>query len=296
MVNDGATKLSPPSSPAAQSSPLLWLTLLSLDAPAVAALWQLLFARCFHVHLRPSVTLLLALVVWLLYVADRFLDSLTVPNQSMEPLRHRFYRKRRWAFLPPFCGIFLLAGWIAWTRLDPRTFRNGAVIMLAVGAYFFLVHGRRAERHAAIPKEMFVGILFGLGTCFPVWEQISPGRIRLLVPFLLFAELCWLNCVAIEYSEWTRLRQRRFSSPHPSTAWLGRHLILAASVTALAAAAIALARPVWADEWLLAAGAISAAAFAILGFNEEKLSPDKFRVLMDLALLTPILFLPFLHW
>jgi hypothetical protein len=287
--------LSRQSSRVAQPSPLLWLTLLSLDAPAVAVLWQLLFARCFHIRLRLSLTLLLALVVWLLYVADRFLDSLTVPSQDMEPLRHRFYRRHRWAFLPAFCVIFLLAGWIAWRQLDPRTLRNGAVIMLAVGVYLFLVHWQRPKSRAVIPKEMFVGVLFGLGTCFPVWEKMLPGRTRLLGPFLLFVVLCWLNCVAIEYSEWTRLRQRRFSPPHPSTAWLGRHLILAASVTALAAGAIALARPLWPDGWLLVVETISAAAFAVLGFSEEKISPPMLRVLMDLALFTPAPFLPFLH-
>jgi hypothetical protein len=49
--------------PVSESTPLLWLTVLSLDAPAVAVLWQLLFARSFEVRLGQSITILLALVV-----------------------------------------------------------------------------------------------------------------------------------------------------------------------------------------------------------------------------------------
>jgi hypothetical protein len=294
-AKESATKMYPKSSRVTPPSPLLWLTLLSLDAPAVAVLWQLLFARCFHVRLSPSITLLLGLVVWLIYVADRFLDTLIVPSQGTEPVRHRFYRRRRWAFLLPFCGIFLLACWIAWTQLEPRTFRNGVIIMLAVGFYFFLVHLRRPKGNARIQKEMFVGILFGLGTCFPVWERLPAGRIHLLIPFLVFTELCWLNCAAIEYSEWMRLRQHEFNSPHPWTAWLGRHMILVASATALVTVGIALANPSGSDWMLPVAETLSAAAFVVLGFAGEKISPDKFRVLMDLALFTPTLFLVFWH-
>jgi hypothetical protein len=222
----------------APPSPLLWVTLLSLDAPAVAVLWQRLFVRSFEVRLSASVTVVLALVVWLIYVADRFLDTLRAPAQGPEAVRHRFYRRRRWAFVLPFGGIFVLACWMAWTRLAPQTFRDGLFILLAVGVYFSLVHLRKPEKDAWIPKEMLVGILFGLGTCFPVWEQLRSGRIELLAPFLIFTVLCWLNCAAIESAEWVRLRDRQSGRPHPWTIWLGRHTTLAASATALGAAAM----------------------------------------------------------
>ena len=292
MTNKGAANVPSKSAGAAPRSPLLWLTLLSLDAPAVAVLWQLLFARSFHVRLSPGITLLLGLVVWLIYVADRFLDTLTAPNLGIEPGRHRFYRRRRWAFLLPFCAVFLLACWIAWTQLEAQTFRNGLIVLLVVGLYFFLVHLQGPKNNARIPKEMLVGILFGVGTCFPLWERILTGRIRLLAPFLVFTELCWLNCAAIESSEWIRLRERQFNSPHPWTVWMGRHMILVASVTALLAAGISVTGRGHRDWMLPAAEGLSAAAFALLGHKEEKISPDKFRVLMDLALFTPVLFLP----
>ena len=291
-INKGAANMPSKSTGVTPRSPLLWLTLLSLDAPAVAVFWQLLFARSFHVRLSPGITLLLGLVVWLIYVADRFLDTLTAPNLGIETGRHGFYRKRRWAFLLPFCAVFLLAWWIAWTQLEPQTFRSGLIILLVVGLYFFLVHLQGPKNNAGIPKEMLVGILFGVGTCFPVWEHVLTRRILLLAPFLVFTELCWLNCAAIESSEWIRLRKRQFNSPHPWTVWMGRHMILVASVTALLAAMVAIAGRGYLDWMLPAAEGLSAATFVLLGYKEEKISPDKFRVLMDLALFTPVLFLP----
>lgn len=274
-------------------SPLLWLTLLSLDAPAVAILWQLLFARCFQIRLDASVTLLLGLVVWLIYVADRFLDTLPDQDQGIEPARHRFYRRRRWAFLLPFCGVSLLACWIVITRLEYQTLRHGLIIMFAVGFYFFLVHLQKPEKHSGIPKEMFVGILFGIGTCFPVWEQMPAGSLHLLAPFLVYTELCWLNCAAIEYSEWVRLRRRQFNAPHPWTAWLGHRMVLIAAATALVSVGLASSHTGSLDWRLPVAESFSGAAFALLGIAEEKIAPDKFRILMDLALFTPALLLPF---
>ncbi len=272
--------------PGAPASPLLWMTLLSLDAPAVAVLWQRLFARSFHARVETSVTLLLALVVWLIYVADRFLDTLPEAGQDAEAARHRFYRRRRWGFALPFFAALGLACWLAWARIPAQTFRHGLLILLAVGVYFFLVHRRKPGQ--AVPKEMLVGVLFGLGTCFPVWEQIGSGGIGLLAPFAVFTLLCWLNCAAIESSEWARLRHYRFGRPHPWTVWMGKRLTLTSGAAGLAAVGIL----AMGGDWRLAlAEILSAGIFMLLDFWGEKIALEKFRVLMDVALFTPLLFL-----
>lgn len=270
--------------------PLLWLTVLSLDAPAVAVLWQLLFARSLGVQLSPDVTILLALVVWLIYVADRVLDTLKVPSKGTEPARHIFYRRHLWAFLPPFSAAFVLAAWMSLTKLDARTFRNGMAILLAVGVYLLLIH-LLSPRREWLPKEMLVGVLFALGTCFPVWEHVPSGIGSVLPPYLIFTALCCLNCVAIEYEEWTRLRRHQSGAPHPWTIWMGRHFISITLASAIAAACligVGFAHP---TTQLLASELLSAFAFVLIRFKEKSLSTDKFRVLMDLALFTPLLFL-----
>jgi hypothetical protein len=272
------------------STPLLWLTVLSLDAPAVAVLWQLLFARSFHARLGASVTLLLALVVWLIYVADRVLDALKAPAEGAESTRHLFYRRHLWAFLFPLCTGFVLAAWISLTRLDLRTFTDGVVILLAVGAYLLAVH-LVSQGREWLPKEMLVGVLFALGTCFPVWEHMSQDVATLVGPFLLFTALCWMNCAAIEFEEWTRLRGRRFGVPHRWTVWMGGQFLLISIATAAVALGFVLVE-VGGGQWQIsAAEMLSALAFALIRYKKESLSIDQFRVLMDIALVTPLLFL-----
>jgi hypothetical protein len=275
-----------------ESTPLLWITVLSLDAPAVAVLWQLLFAHSFRVQLGWSVTVLLALVVWLIYVADRVLDALRSPTQGAEATRHLFYRRHLWAFLFPLCAVFLLTAWMALTQLDPRTFRDGLVILLAVGVYLLAVHLLSRGREW-LPKEMLVGVLFGLGTCFPVWEHLTKDAAMLVGPYLLFTALCWLNCAAIEHEEWKRLRGRQFGKPHPWTVWMGRRfmvLSLAVAATALILIVSRFGRVQW---QLLAAEFLSSLAFILIRHKEKSLSIDQFRVLIDVALFTPIFFLTF---
>ncbi|HET7214799.1 MAG TPA: hypothetical protein VFL79_14495 [Terriglobia bacterium] len=272
------------------STPLLWITRLSLDAPVVAVLWQLLFARSFHVQLAKSVTILLALVVWLIYVADRLLDVVKAPAQDAEAARHAFYRQRMWAFLFPLGGGLVLAAWISLTRLDAKTFYGGLIFLAAVGAYLLAVHLLSPGREW-LPKELLVGILFALGTSFPVWVHMSYDFSELVGPFLLFTALCWMNCAAIEYQEWTRLRSRRFGRPHPWTEWMGSQFqSISIGVAALALGFVLV--EISDIHWRLsAAEVLSALAFALVRYKEDSFSIDQFRVLVDIALFTPLLFL-----
>ncbi|HEV2245460.1 MAG TPA: hypothetical protein VGW37_02305 [Terriglobia bacterium] len=279
------------SRPVAESTPLLWLTVLSLDAPAVALLWQLLFAQSFHVRLGAGVTVLLALVVWLIYVADRVLDALRSPSHRAEATRHRFYRRYLWWFLFPLGGGSVLAAWLALTQLDVGTFGDGVVILLAVGVYLLVVHLVSPRRGWLLPKEMLVGVLFALGTCFPVWQEMTESDATLLPTCAIFAALCCMNCAAIEYAEWNRLRGRRFGLPHPWTVWMGKRFMLLSLVAAAIASIYSISGYGRLHWQVPAAELLSALAFTVIRSKEKSLSIDQFRVLVDVALFTPILFL-----
>lgn len=279
------------SRPGTESTPLLWLTVLSLDAPAVAVLWQLLFAESFHVRLGAGVTVLLALVVWLIYVADRLLDALGSPPDDAEAMRHSFYRRHLWLFLFPVCGGPVLAAWLALTQLDVRIFSDGVIILLAVGVYLLIVHLVSPRRQWLLPKEMLVGILFAAGTCFPVWQGMTESSTMLVLPCALFAALCWMNCAAIEYAEWNRLRGRRFGLPHPWTVWMGKRFTLLSLVAAAIAATYMISGYGHLHWQIPAAELLSALAFTLIRYKEKSLSIDQFRVLVDVALFTPVFFM-----
>ena len=266
-----------------------WLHLLSLDAPLVGVLWQLLFAKALRVHLAPVVNLITALVIWLIYVADRILDSYEAEESAEEAVRHRFYRAHRVAFLPAFFSVLLVTGWMAFADLGFKTWRDGLLLATIVGGYFAVVHILGGSAQKWFPKEIAVAILFGIGTFMPVGVRVQQFHLRFLLPFVLFLLVLWMNTLIIEYSEWVTLRRRDADRPHESTILVGRYLAaFGAAVGVLALSAMAsrwfpLARPI------LLAEALSAMGLAMLGWQWRRISSYAVRVAADVVLLTPLL-------
>ncbi len=242
----------------------LWPNLLSLDAPVVAVLWQILFARCFQVPVDALAALLLLATVWLIYAADRTLDAW---RGEVHSPRHEFYRRRWRELLPVWMTILGLTTWLAAGRLPEGLFLRGMILLMAVVVYFALVHSNVLRLY----KEAAVGVLFALGASLVAWGKVkTPADVTTI---LLFSGLCWMNCIAIQKWEGEKLDWS------PS---------LAAFVVACAAVTLLYAhRPV-----LGGAELASAFGFLLLDRVRPRLSADAVRVLADVALLSPILFLP----
>jgi hypothetical protein len=242
----------------------LWPNLLSLDAPVVAVLWQLLFARCFQVPVNALAAVLLLLTVWLIYAADRTMDGWRGEGQSP---RHDFYRRRWRGLLPVWIAVLGFAAWLAAERLPHGLFLHGLILLAAVGVYFALVHSSVLRLH----KEAAVGVLFALGASLVAWGKVRTPADATTI--LLFSGLCWMNCIAIQKWEGDKLDWS------PS---------IAAIVLVCAAAALLYAnRPV-----LGGAELASAFGFLLLDRVRPRLSADAVRVLADVALLSPVFFLP----
>jgi hypothetical protein len=271
--------------------PWTWLHLLSLDAPLIAVVWQLLFIETLHVRLSPIVTLLMALVVWLVYVADRILDSFQPNSAMVEAIRHRFYREHRIAFLPPFFAVLLITGWVSFADLGERMRRDGLLLALIFGAYFGVVHVLRSKAQAWFPKEIGVAILFAIGTSLPVGIRVHGLRVSFLLPFALFILVLWINTLLIEYTEWMTLREGRADRPHESTIAAGRHLaafsviVGSLALCAMASQIFTSARPI------LLAEALSALALGVLALYWRGIASHVVRIAADVTLLTPALLL-----
>jgi hypothetical protein len=251
------------------SRPWLWPNLLSLDAPVVALLWQLLFVRCFHGSLGMLPAALLAVAVWLIYVADRTLDAW---RGSIEHARHEFYSRHWRAVLPVWIGALATGGWLAWSRLPGRLFLEGSAVAVCTGLYLAAVHLTPGLLRRAGSKESAIAVLFGLGASLAAWPGVQTSNDVLAI--LLFSCLCWMNCAAID--DWEHGRELR-----PS-------VIAAAGVVALAAACLLR------DHRPILGGAETAGAFGLVLLDrlQGRCSPDALRVLADVVLLTPIVFLP----
>jgi hypothetical protein len=267
----------------------MWPNLLSLDAPLVAVVWQMLFARSFGVAVDGAQLAALAMYVWLVYVADRTLDGLRIGDPSHDTARHRFYREHWTKMLPAFAGVALVAAYLSLAALSPAMLRGYLWLAAAGTIYFAVVHLMPSRAQRRWPKELAVAILFAAGVCMPVlaagksaWQIFAPA-------FAMFAAALWINALGIECWEHARaLAARRSLGPLPTRA-LASHLEAAAWAASAAAATLALTHPERAGVPLIYASiAASTALLGSIEWRRDRLASDAMRVLADAAFLTPI--------
>jgi hypothetical protein len=148
--------------------------------------------------------------------------------------------------------------------------------MAVVIIYFVIVHGLGRHVSALWSKEASVGLVFALGASLTAWTNVR--TIADAAAIALFFGLCWINCAAIQ--KWESVDFGRSSLPWPVTA--------SALGVALVAGVL-----LWMDRPILG-GAEMASAFAFVWLDRVRLrlSPDALRVLADVALLSPMVFLP----
>jgi len=233
----------------------------------VAVIWQLLFARSFHVRVPWPDTVLLAACVWMIYVADRLLDAIA---SRPDTARHFFHRSHFKSFLLCFGLCTLGAFGLLLTKIDSGVRSAGMPMAAAMAAYFALVHAAPRAWQKFWPKELAIAILFAMGTCLPVYAEAPGAGPAMIPPLALFASLCWINTVAID--RWERKQ---------TVAWL--------VPLALTASGLALALSLSGHLWLYCAAASAAALLAWLTERRNRISLDKRRVLADAVLAAPAL-------
>ena len=176
------------------TAPLLWLNLVCLDAPIVAVAWQQLFATTFAVPVRPANRAALFLTAWLIYLADRFGDSVSLPRNARRSRRQEFCARYHHLWIVAIGAIAAADLFVIGTRVELPAFLAGAAVgACAVG--YLVVNQVWPRLWRSVPlKEVSVGFLFAAGTIV----GLIPGlTIEAWPAWLLFASLCWLNCVSI---------------------------------------------------------------------------------------------------
>lgn len=270
----------------------LWPNFLSLDAPLVAVLWQVLLTRDLAVHVQPGEPLVLALCVWLVYVADRVLDALGPLKGDWEPARKSFYRRHlRIAAITGLCLLSTIIPLAYWT-LRRSTFYAGLTLAIPLLFYFALIHLLPVRWRARWPRELVVACLFTSGTFLAIWSSKDSNSYSLWAPAILFFLLCWANCSAIETWEWQRNILSEDSAPSRSTRWAAHYLtVVGVAIACLAAIMGYLAL---APIGFAGAAFLSGVALALLAEWRSRLPMNALRVSIDLVLCTPVLTLLFL--
>ena len=264
--------------------------LASLDAPTVAVVWALGFAWAAKVKLPPWVPVLLALVAWTVYIADRLLDAHTALRSGQTDRlreRHFFHHRHRRILGALAVGSACIAAWIVFSLMPAAAVERNSVLAAAAVAYFSSVHTRRAlpEPPAQVlSKEFLVGVLFTAACVLPALNRSafnpgSPPLWTLLAAAAYFATLAWLNCQSIE--RWESVGERSQGSAAAVVLVVaGLPLVTILLPTEPRAAA------------LVASGTLSALLLALLDRLRNHLTPLALRAAADLVLLTPALLCP----
>ncbi len=271
----------------------------SLDAPTVAMVWTLCFARAAGVHLPIWTPILVGLVTWAVYIGDRLLDArsaLAAKQPSRLRERHRFHWRHRrvLAMLAVLSAMAALAIVVEFVPIAAR--ERGAALGLATVVYFSGVHARRYSGawrgwlpspagfldylpFKKIGNELLVAAIFTCGCMLPVWPRAALLGTPLWPMGLVaafFMLLAWLNYHAI--CRWE------------CGARSGQ---ITAAGLALAVAGIALAGSIGASHPSVAAliglGAGSGALLALLNWYRKRLTALALRACADLVLLLPLI-------
>jgi hypothetical protein len=261
----------------------LWPNVLSLDAPAVAVAWQLLFARSVGIRLHPVTTALLAQAAWCVYALDRLLDAQAKDAALSPGWRHAFYRKHQRAVWVAVLAVASASAPLALLALPEPVKRGGFVLVLVMAGYLGVVHLPFLRSRDWLPKEYAVGALFAAGVTVPFWSRMVKFEPLETAAFALFAVACQVNAVAVEY--WESSAAGRVVATR-ATLWLGRRIGWAAALLSIAGFAMPIAASRF-DAVFACVGA-SAALMAAVAWKRKDLGAVASCSLMDLALLTPL--------
>lgn len=264
-----------------------WPTILSLDAPAVALLWQWQIARAGGVHLGFAPRFVLGASVWLAYAGDRWFEGWRLAPGSVRTQRHYFYQRWRWPIAFLAAAVLAADLGVAWSGLTRRDFLAGLILLGPVLAYLFSHQLIHRDRQGRAPKEACVALLFGGGV--GIFLFAAPGALLgpMVAPLALFTLLCFTNCALI--SVWEHAVDRSHGQVSLTSQFRGGAAFSRALPWVLA--------PVAAASWLASAGparpailgaAVSSVLLGLVDRGAGRLGWRLSRVLADVALLTPL--------
>ena len=264
---------------------VVWLSLFCLDAPLVAVIWQWLFAVSFGATIHFPLRVLLFFTAWLIYLADRFADTIALPPERPISLRHQFCREHMTGCWVAIVIIFVLDVSIALASLDLQMLLLGATLAGLCLLYLFLNHLFRGKWRPLPVKEKAIGVLFAAGTVLGVIAELPGLTISFGIALLLFAILCTYNCLSI--AAWERDLDVAQGKATFMTGWPAAAGALNAIGLGLALTALGLGI-VWRFAWPLWL-CLAASSLLLVRLNvAEHLPRDERTALADLVLLTPL--------
>lgn len=273
-------------------NPLVWLNLVCLDAPLVAICWQWIFGHTLHLVVPVGHRFALFFTAWLIYLADRFGDSMSLRSSQSKSLRQQFCLRYGNIWLRAIIIVGIIDAIVVFKAVDYATLLPGAIVGGATIAYIAINHAGN-EIWETIPlKEFAIGSLFATGTLVGVTPHIFAMQSTIIPAAILFATLCWLNCVSIAI--WERNLDRAQGRHSIATLWRDVNLLVRVVFPILL---IGCALLVVLDFALLPiALCLATSGLLLCALYFARVSRDERTALADLVLLTPLVLLFVQSW
>ncbi len=158
---------------------------LALDTAAAVAAWSLLAGHLCGIPPEPSTLFWTCSGVWLVYVADRWLDSLPGSREPTPGLRHRFAGRHRGAMTAAWLVVFAIAAVSAIISLPGGDLLACGVLAALGTTYLLSVHLKHAEdktTRSRLARSWPVAILVAGAAClFPLLRGSAPAGGKALV-------------------------------------------------------------------------------------------------------------------
>ena len=260
-----------------------WPRVLSLDAPLIALAWQHAVARSFGVELRWPVYLVLFLTVWLVYLADRLLDSRKLQIDRPSAWRHRFHGRRQKPLWTVVAFAVLINALVVTWQFSIGQVASGLALLGLTLLHLACANLRRYEH--AFTKELRVGFIFAIGVALPtLW--FTPAW-RVVPSTVILAFMFAINVVLIAW--WDRNLDRAQSVGSIATSWPTLRRWLPPAITAVLIACVVLTLVGQVPLGIGVPASLSLAGMGLL-IQLHDVQPTQPRsALADAVLLTPIL-------
>jgi hypothetical protein len=260
------------------------LNLVCLDAPLVAICWQWIFAHSFDLSVPMGHQAALFLTAWIIYLADRFGDSVSLVTGQPGSVRQQFCLQHKSIWIVSVICVAAIDLILVLRAVNHETAVPGAVLGTFTIGYLAINHAR-SEIWETIPvKEFAIGSLFAAGTLLGVTPHVFAEGSTMIFAAILFASLCSLNCVSIAI--WERDLDRIQGKHSIATRWANANslprllllLLLAGSVL------LALFDP---GAWPVAL-CLGASGLLLGALRFVPVSRDERTAFADVVLFTPL--------
>ncbi len=265
---------------------LLWINILSLDAPLVAVVWLWFLSHLYDRQIEWFHPFLLGSATWLAYAGDRILDGLRSNQTKHLTPRHSFAIQHRKSLLVLWVLILTTSLITGILFLDRQHLLRGIFLTFGVSIYFALVFLFPNLIRWIVPREFVVSLLFVIGTSFFIFDPADLKSFAIINALIWFGAICFINCILISFWE----KDSDFRKEEVSAATTSPNLVGKANVLIGVAMGVALLS--WfGTPWANARGVIITVemSLALLWvINRLESHSDLKPLLADLALLTPL--------